>query len=224
MSEWWTYRPHDFLLFAPRTYYRLFHLYNEAVWPLHIAAAAIGLAVLALLLLRPKAAGLAIPLLLAVCWAWIASAYLGARYATINWAATYFAYGFAIEALLLLFAGAAGFVRFSKPPSRFAPLGVGLFAFALLVQPLIGPLLGRGWSGIEPFGLAPDPTVAATLGVLIAADRIRFPLMIVPLLWCAISGVTLSAMDAPDAAVMPTVAVLAICGAGWSLFTARRRG
>jgi hypothetical protein len=67
MSEWWTYRPHDFLLFAPRTYYRLFDLYNEAVWPLHIAAAAIGLAVLALLLLRPKAAGLAIPLLLAVC-------------------------------------------------------------------------------------------------------------------------------------------------------------
>jgi hypothetical protein len=60
--------------------------------------------------------------------------------------------------------------------------------------------------------------------VLIAADRIRFPLMIVPLLWCAISGVTLSAMDAPDAAVMPAVAVLAICGAGWSLFTARRRG
>ena len=24
MSEWWTYRPSDFLLFAPRTYYRLF--------------------------------------------------------------------------------------------------------------------------------------------------------------------------------------------------------
>ena len=33
MSEWWTYRPSDFLLFAPRTYYRLFELYNAEIWP-----------------------------------------------------------------------------------------------------------------------------------------------------------------------------------------------
>ena len=33
MSEWWTYHLSDFLLFAPRTYYRLFELYNAAIWP-----------------------------------------------------------------------------------------------------------------------------------------------------------------------------------------------
>ena len=33
MSEWWTYRPSDFLMFAPRTYWRLFELHNEAWWP-----------------------------------------------------------------------------------------------------------------------------------------------------------------------------------------------
>ena len=37
MSEWWTYRPSDFLLFAPRTYYRLIELYNVEWWPLHLA-------------------------------------------------------------------------------------------------------------------------------------------------------------------------------------------
>ena len=33
MSEWWTYSLSDFLLFSPRTYYRLFELYNLAIWP-----------------------------------------------------------------------------------------------------------------------------------------------------------------------------------------------
>ena len=44
MSEWWTYRPSDFLLFSPRTYYRLFELYNAEVWPGHVLALALGLA------------------------------------------------------------------------------------------------------------------------------------------------------------------------------------
>jgi hypothetical protein len=33
MSEWWTYRPGDFLMFAPRTYWRLFELHNQAAGP-----------------------------------------------------------------------------------------------------------------------------------------------------------------------------------------------
>jgi len=40
MSEWWTYRPEDFLLFSPRVYWRLFELHNEALWPAQIAAIA----------------------------------------------------------------------------------------------------------------------------------------------------------------------------------------
>lgn len=220
-SEWWTYSLSDLLLFSPRTYYRLFELYNEAAWPMHIAAAAIGLVILALLLLRPPVAGRTIALLLAGCWAWIAWAYLGRSYATINWAAVYFAYGFAIQALLLLLTGAAGLVKFTKPEPRLAQAGLGMFAFALLIQPLIGPLLGRSWSELELFGLAPDPTAVATLGVLLAADRIRFALMIVPLLWCAIGGATLWAMGAPDALILPAAGLLAALLAGWDCLVPR---
>ena len=49
MSEWWTYSLSDFLLFSPRTYYRLFELYNAAIWPAQMLALALGLAILALL-------------------------------------------------------------------------------------------------------------------------------------------------------------------------------
>ena len=36
MSEWWTYRAEDFLLFSPRVYWRMFELHNTALWPLHL--------------------------------------------------------------------------------------------------------------------------------------------------------------------------------------------
>ena len=42
MSEWWTYHLSDFLLFSPRTYYRLFELYNAAIWPAQIVALGAG--------------------------------------------------------------------------------------------------------------------------------------------------------------------------------------
>ena len=50
MSEWWTYSLTNFLLFSPRTYYRLFELYNAQVWPLQIVTLALGLAILILMM------------------------------------------------------------------------------------------------------------------------------------------------------------------------------
>ena len=52
MSDWWTYRLSDFLLFSPDTYRRLFELYNAGIWPIQIAAALLGLLALAAALRR----------------------------------------------------------------------------------------------------------------------------------------------------------------------------
>ena len=54
MQEWWSYRPGDFLLFSPRTYWRLFQLANEALWPLQIPVLLIGATILAMIF-RPRA-------------------------------------------------------------------------------------------------------------------------------------------------------------------------
>jgi hypothetical protein len=217
MSEWWTYRLSDILPFSPQTYYRLFELHNAAIWPAQLLALATGLAILVLLVSRPHWAGRAIALLLAAIWAFVAWAYLHARYAPINWAAVYFAYAFAAEALLLALSGALGRLAFAAPRPLAAKAGVALVLFAFLLQPLIGRLLGRPWSGAELFGIAPDPTVLATLGVLLAADRIRYELLAVPLLWCAISGATLWAMSSPEALLMPAAGLLALALALWRL-------
>jgi Family of unknown function (DUF6064) len=217
MSEWWTYSLADFLLFSPRTYYRLFELYNLAIWPAQVLALALGVVILALLLRLPAWHGRAIAAILAACWLWVAWAYLVARYDTINWAARYFATGFALQALLLLWSGVVRNRMTMRPRlSVGRRVGLGVFLFALVAQPLIGPLLiGRPWTQAEIFGIAPDPTAVATLGLIVAADRPLWHLYAVPLLWCAISGATLWTMGSPDALVLPAAAVLAMGLTAW---------
>ena len=197
MTEWWTYRLSDFLLFSPRTYHRLFELYNAALWPLHVATLALGAALLVLALrgrARPAWA------VLAACWLWVGWAFLLQRYATINWAAPWFAAAFTFQGVALLLASAFGAAPRARPGSHWTHrLGLGLLLFALVVQPWLGVLQGRPWVQAEVFGMAPDPTALATLGaLLVLAPRPpwRWLLWPIPLLWCAIAAATAWTMRA----------------------------
>jgi phosphohistidine phosphatase SixA len=212
MREWLTYSLSDFLLFSPRTYYRLLELYNLAIWPAHIAALALGGAILWLMHSRVRWAGRAIPAILGVGWSWVAWGYLLERYATINWAASYLAIGFLVQGLLLVIIGIAQGLSFAPKLDGRAKAGLVAFAFALAIYPLIGPLLGRSWTQTEVFGIAPDPTAIATLGIVLAArGRVRWELLIIPLIWCVISGATLWTMgsaDAPGPVLMATLVLV----------------
>ena len=211
-SEWWTYTLRDLLLFSPRTYYRLFEIYNAAIWPAQIVALCLGLAVWGLLRRATAARGRAIAAILAGCWLWVAIAFHAHRYATINPAAVYFAAAFGLEAALLIWIGIVrGRLSFERPAEPASRTGFWIFLFALAIEPIIGPLLHRGWRQVEIFGVAPDPTAVAALGLLLlAGGRGRWALFIVPAIWCAISGATLLAMKAPDAGIPPLAAVLAV--------------
>ena len=212
MSEWWTYHLSDFLLFSSRTYFRLFEIYNAAIWPAQLLAAGLGAAIFALLWRgAARVRDRAIPAILAAGWLWVAGAFLASRYAAINWAAVYFAWAFVLEAAFLIWTGVLRRrLAFEWPANFGSRIGLGIFLFALVLQPLLAPLLGRGWRGVQIFGVAPDPTAVATFGVLLLArGRGRGPLMVIPFLWCAITGATLLAMKAPDAWIPPLAAVLA---------------
>lgn len=226
MSEWWTYGPRDLLMFSAQTYYRLFELYNRDLWPLQMLALVLGVVVLALWRRGGDRAGRAIAMILAMCWLWVAWGFHWQRYASINLAAGYFALAFVVQALLLLWLGAR---RGRLTPTAATRLqqraGLGLLLFALLVFPLIGPLLGRSWTQAEVFGMAPDPTALATLGVLLFAGvRPVWGLFPIPVVWCLLSGATLWAMESPDFAVAPLAALVAvILAAGGALRRARAR-
>jgi hypothetical protein len=209
MSESWTYRLSDFLMFAPRTYYRLFELYNAEIWPLPIVALVLCVAMLWMVRRGGAASGRIVGIILGAAWLFVAWAYHWQRYATINWGAQYYAAGFAVEGLLLIGFGVAGALHLRRPGTKNA-VAVVLLAIGLL-YPLIAPLAGRPLGQAEVFGIAPDPTAIATLGaLLLIADRAGWLLIVLPALWCAITAATLWTMVTPDALIPAAAVVLAL--------------
>ena len=186
----------DLLLFEPRVYWRLFALENESVWP----AQPVVLAAIVLLALcfvwRRRHAGRWLGPVLGVVWLWTGWQFVALRYGTVNWLAPTLAWGFYAESALLAGLGLAGRIVFTQR-GRGAWSGLGLFA-AALVWPVLAPLDGRPWREAEVLALAPDPTAIATLGLLALAARSRWTalLCIAPVLWLALSTLTLLTMGA----------------------------
>jgi hypothetical protein len=79
-------------------------------------------------------------------------------------------------------------------------------------------MLGRPWTQADVFGIAPDPTAIATLGILILNERIAWWLLPIPLAWCVISAATLWTMGSPDALVPLAAAFLCLFLVGWARF------
>lgn len=162
MSEWWTYGLSDFLMFSPRTYWRLVAGYNRAMWPAQPLLLVAG-AVLAWMAVKRPSLRRATWIALALAWAWVGWAFHWERYAAINWAASYFAFAFAAETALL-----AGLALRSEPAAGGShPSGL-LLAHAGLLYPLAAVALGRTLAESETFALMPEPTALVTLGLLLA--------------------------------------------------------
>lgn len=171
MTEWWTYRPSDFLMFSAGSHARLLEQFNQAMWPLHGLMLALGLVLLAAAAAPSSRAARWAPLALAAAWAWVGWAFLWDRFAEINTAASYLAVAFWVQAVLL----AAVLWRAGPEPAGSAKLrfmAAAVVAAAVLLWPLTAPLTGRSWAQTDYFGMAPEPTALATLGWLLAA-RVR---------------------------------------------------
>lgn len=169
MSEWWSYRLSDFLMFSPATYWRLVERFNADLWPLHIGWLVVGAALLWWVATGRPEAGRIAAAVLAIAWLWVGWVFHWQRFATINWAASYFAGAFALQAALLATAALAGRpdeARRTGPGARAA--GLALAGAGVLLYPLLAPAAGRPWGQAEVFGLMPDPTALATLGWLLA--------------------------------------------------------
>ncbi|TLF50402.1 MFS transporter permease [Halomonas urmiana] len=216
-SVWWTYRPEDLLMVSPRVYARLFELHNQALWPAQLLALALGAMALAVLL-RPGPRGTRlVVVLLAVAWAFVTWTFLWQRYAPLQWGIAHVAPLFGLQALLLAGLGTlrAG-LRLPRRWSVRRGLGIGLFAYALALHPLVALATGRGLAGAEILGLTPDPLAIATLGVLAMAEPARraWALLALPALWCLQSALTLYLLREPGA-WLPLLAVAAALAARW---------
>lgn len=225
MGEWSTYSLDDFLMFSPRAWYRMLELHNRAWWPLQIVAAAMGLC-LAWALHRRLRPALRLGLVLAGAGLlFVAWTFHWGPYARINLAAPYFALAFGAQGVwmigLALLRPGLAFVRGSDATTR---LSLTLLVGALLLYPVLAVVWMRPMAQAEWFALAPDPTMLAALAVvsmLPGGHGMRRPrvtgalLAVVPLFWCAATGLTLWTLDAANWWLMPVAGLLACVAAGW---------
>jgi Family of unknown function (DUF6064) len=193
MSEWWTYRLSDFLMFSPPVYWRLVERYNREAWPLHLLMLAAGSLLLWLAATRPATAVRPLAGALAAIWLWVGWSFHHQAYAQINWAAEHAAIAFAIQAVLLVALGIVhppGAAASTRP--RLRRVGLALAAAGILLYPWVGLLTGRPWGQAEVFGMMPEPTALATLGLLQATGQARRAwLAVIPLASLIIGWATL---------------------------------
>lgn len=220
MSEWWSYGAGDLLLFAPRTYWRLVELHNQAVWPLHPVAILLAAGILPLVLRPRRWTGRAVSGLLALGWAWVAWSFLLGAYAPINWAARYAAALFLLQAVLFLGLGVwRDRLGFGAAAGASRGAGIALYVYAVALHPLTAVLAGRPLAAAEVVGIAPDPTAIATLGLLLTLPRGSGAagMALVPVAWCLFSGATLLLFPAPEgyvpiAAAGLSLLLMLLCG------------
>jgi hypothetical protein len=69
---------------------------------------------------------------------------------------------------------------------------------------LVDGLVGHGWRSLRVVGLAPGPTAAFTLGMLLlTVGRPPLRLAVIPLLWTLVAGATAWILAIPQDLVLP---------------------
>jgi Family of unknown function (DUF6064) len=178
------------LPFTPEQFFAVFADYNVAIWPVQVAAYAIGL-VMAVALLRPsRSSDLMLSGGLALMWTWTGVAYHGLFFSSINRAALIFAALFVLQGLLFAHAGLLRRDLRSAPARGLAGIaGWALVIYAALLYPALGIVSGHRYPALPMFGITPCPVTLFTLGVLLLA-RAPLPrrLLVVPLLWTLVGG------------------------------------
>lgn len=225
MNAWASYSIRDFIPFSPDVYLRLLERMGEAFWPLHLLTLAVGLAALVLMAKRHVRLACTIT---APLWLFVGIAFFMNRYGELNWAGSYVAWAFFLQAAILALVAASG-RGIAQPPGLTHPrayLGAALAIMGLLAYPLMAPLAGHSWFHSEVFGIHPDPTVTVTLGLVLIGLRgiLLWLAAAICITWLVASGLTLEALDIAWAKALFVLAALGLIGLVLSPFKAATFG
>ena len=126
----------------------LFTRYNEDLWPVHLVAYAAGVAAVALLFARRRdRADRVIAGLLAALWLWLGVVFQGLYATDVDVVlGTAYAVMFVLQAYLLFRHGVLrGELTFRPRAGLTGAVGWAALAYAVIVYPVIGAVLGHGW-------------------------------------------------------------------------------
>jgi hypothetical protein len=215
MAEWSSYSLSDLLLFSLQAYIGLFELLNTTLWPAHLFTLATGLAIGLLVLTRNIDRYRLVWGLLGLSWLWTGWYFFSVQYTAINWAAAYVAPAFWLQGLLFcLFAAAPRCPDINYTGTAAGRTAMIVYLFALVGYPAASVALGRPLDSVEFVGISPDPGVVATLAILVLSrGGFTWLAWIVPLVWCALTGLTLWMLGSPEFFIAPLAGAVAVVAA-----------
>ena len=174
------------LLQNPGSLFQAFSKYNQAIWPIQIAAYALAVVAIFLAIKRFKYSDNIILFILSFYWLWAGIVCLFGFLAP-DFPIFYMLGVMAVfQGILFLYFGFKSenkLLSFSFKADIYGMTGAIYIIYALIIYPIIGYLTGHPLHNYPVFGVAPCPVCIFTLGLLIIARR-RFPLilLIVPLI------------------------------------------
>ncbi len=174
--------------FSTEQFLGIFVVYNNAIWPVQIAAYALALAAIALTVKKTRITDPTVSLFLGLLWLWTGWVYHIAHFTAINKAAYGFGALFLLQGLLFLSSGVfRGRLSFNCRPTGAVLVGATMILYAMLIYPLLGHLFGHAYPQSPTFGVTPCPLTIFTFGLLLWADGPVPPhLLAIPLLWSTI--------------------------------------
>ena len=190
--DWLSYSLSDFLMFGPEVFLRLFVRINQDFWPWQGIAVVVLVMVAGLLVRGDALAKRGVLLLLAAAWVSSGAGFLLEYYGPINTPATWFGWAFILQAALLTVAALVWpWEETTAGPARRWQAGIGWLAMVSLL-PLLVVAQSGDWHAVALFGITPDVTVAASVPcLLLLPRRVRWLLLLLPLLWSLFSAATL---------------------------------
>ena len=185
----------DMTPYDRQSWFYLLGDYNQAFWWAYPVSLLLTLPLLRLLFLpaikfSPYQSARLVLALLGASWLWCGAVFHMQYFADLNWAAPWFAWGFVLQAGLLLLAAvfmkSASWISFTSSRGRLAMF---LLAMGLVVYPLSGLLEGRSFVQLEWFPLLPAPVTLVSFALIILLkSRWRHGLVVIPVLWSVVSA------------------------------------
>jgi len=188
------------LPFTVEQFLAVFVNYNNAIWPIQIAAYLLGGIAVALLFRKTREADRVIAGILAMMWLWTGIGFHGLSFSAINKAAYIFAALFVVQSCLVVYAGVYRHqIRFGLRPDLATGIGAAFVAYAVIVYPLIGLAAGHRYPVMPMFGITPCPVTIFTFGMLLLTIRpVPRWLMIIPAVWSLIGGSAAILLNVPQ--------------------------
>jgi hypothetical protein len=187
------------LPFTTDQFLDVFARYNGAVWPTQLVIYLFGGLCIVLALRHAIHSSRIISLILSLLWLWMGVVYHFLFFSQINQAAWLFGSLFILQSLVFIYLG----VITQKLSFHFARdvFGIGgtvLLAYAFIIYPALGYLVGHKYPASPTFGL-PCPTTIFTFGILLwARPNVPVSVLIVPLVWSLIGFFAALSLNIPE--------------------------